>query len=208
MQTDKSRLRTRLEIILYFLFALWIFEMVAGLLLLLHRAGILTAPWAAIESLSTAVAVIVAIVGAFVAYRDTARDRHLDVADRLFQDFNSDTSIEARRVIYQELPDFSASAVKQLTHEQRTAIKRTLNTFDRAGFMIQSQWIPAKLILPWISPMVVNVWVKVGHYVNYEKDRKRDPDYYASARELVRLCYEWREKHVKRTEFTKVDHAI
>jgi len=171
MQTDKSRLRTRLEIILYFLFVLWILEMIAGLLWLLWRAGILTTPWVVIESLSTAVAVMVAIVGAFVAYRDTARDRHLDVADRLFQDFNSDTSIEARRVIYQELPDFSASAVKQLTHEQRAAIKRTLNTLDRAGFMIQSEWIPAKLILPWISPMVVNVWVKVGHYVNYEKDR-------------------------------------
>jgi hypothetical protein len=169
---------------------------IAGVWLVLHLVGIQTSLWAMIESLFTAIAVVVAVVGAILVYTDTARDRHRDVADRLFQEMNSDASIEARRAIYQELPEYSEQAANDLAVQMREAIKRTLNSLDRAGFMIQSGWIPEQVILPWISPMVVKVWNKLEPYVEHEVQRRQEPDYYRAARRLARCCVEWRKKNV------------
>jgi hypothetical protein len=161
-----------------------------------------------IESLFTALAVVVAVAGAILVYTDTARDRHRDVADRLFQDMNSDENIEARRTIYQEVPDFSERAARELDEEQRAAIKRTLNSLDRAGFMIQSDWIPERLILPWISPMVVKVWEKLGPYVEYEMQSRQEPDYYEAARGLAQSCIAWRAKHRPEAQIRWREHAL
>lgn len=169
---------------------------IAGLWVLLRLLGIETDLWAMIESLSTAIAVLVAVVGALLVYADTACDRHREVADRLFQDMNADENVQARRAIYQDLPPYSEHVAQDLTENLRAAIKRTLNSLDRAGFMIQSGWIPEQVILPWISPMVVKVWAKLGPYVEHEVQRREEPDYYEAARELARRCVEWRTEHV------------
>ena len=209
MRTAGQKLRAALLTVLYAILGLGaLLGLVVGIWALVKRAGVESDLWAMIESLSTALAVVVAIVGAFLAYRDTASDRHRDVVDRLFHEMNSDESIAARRLIYQELPAFSEPALAQLTSDQRAAIKHTLNSLDRAGFMIQSGWIPAPVILPWISPMVVKLWAKLKPYVDYEAERRYEPDYYEAARALARLCIEWRAKNVPEAKVTEVPNAI
>jgi len=209
MRTTGQKIRATLLTVLYALLGLWaLLGLIVGIWALVKRTGAQADLWLMIESLSTALAVVVAIVGAFLAYRDTASDRHRGVVDSLFQDMNSEESIAARRLIYQELPKFSEPAVGQLTSDQRAAIKHTLNILDRAGFMIQSDWIPAQVILPWISPMVVKLWAKLEPYVDHEADRRYEPDYYEAARALARLCIEWRARNVPEAKVTEVADAI
>ena len=209
MGTTGQELKTIFLAALYALLALGaLLGLIVGVWALVKHTGVEYDLWTMIESLSTALAVVVAIVGAFLAYRDTASDRHRGVVDSLFQEMNSDESIAARRLIYQELPRFSEPVVEELTLDQRAAIKHTLNTLDRAGFMIQSNWIPARVILPWISPMVVKLWDKLEPYVDHEANRKNEPDYYEAVRELARLCIAWRKKHVPEAKVTEVADAI
>jgi hypothetical protein len=200
-----GRCRTTLLIALTALSGLCALVGIVGVWFMLRHSGIQVDLWAMIESLFTALAVVVAIVGAILVYADTARDRHRDVADRLFQDLNSDESIAARRLIYQDLPP---SVEDPLNEVQRAAIKHTLNSLDRAGFMIQSRWIPEHVILPWISPIVVKLWAKLEPYVDREIERKKEPDYYRAACRLAIRCVEWRKKNVPGAQVEQVDDAI
>jgi hypothetical protein len=64
------------------------------------------------------------------------------------------------------------------------------------------------MIMPWMNPMVVKAWTKLEAYVDYESQRRGEPDYYRHARELAERCRAWRAKHLPDAEITWIDDAL
>ncbi len=178
---------------------------------LLHIIGIKADLWAMIEALSSAVTVAALIGGGYIAYRELdelSSSRYIDVSNKLFEELNSTENIAARRWVLQNMPDDPAEGLPALAPEDRDTVKRVLNSLDHIAFLTQSGWIPEELIMPWMNPMVVKVWAKLGPYVIYESQRRREPDYYEHARKLAERCVVWRAKNVPDAEVTWVDHAL
>ncbi len=177
----------------------------------LRAAGIETDFWAMTEALSTAVAVAAIFVAGYVAYRELdeiANSRHLEVADRLFEELNAPENVEARRWIFRHLPADPAQGLADLSSEGRDAVKRTLNSLDRISFLTQSGWIPEESIMPWMNPMVVKAWIKLEPYIAYESQRRLEPDYYEGVRRLAERCLDWRAKQLPGAEITWLDDAL
>ena len=178
-------------------FVVW----VGGLLmvwLVLAALKVETGFWPMLEALSTAVTAAAVLGGGIVAYRELdelSSARHLDVADRLFQELNSPENVDARRWVYLNLPDDPEQGLAMLKPNGRQAVKRVLNSMDRVAFLTQARWIPEETILPWMSLMVVKSWEKLGPYVEYERARRGEPDYYRSVGELAQRCQGWRAVH-------------
>jgi len=194
--------------------ALGFFCWLAGLLgvwWLLRVAGVRIDPWAMIQTLSSAVAAAAVFGGGIIAYRELrelARGRHAQVADRLFDELNSPESIEARRWVFQNLPGDPRVGSSSLTSEGHAAVKHVLNSLDRIAFLTQAGWIPEELIMPWINPMIVKAWIKLRPYVDYESDRRQEPDYYAQARELGERCLAWRARNLPGVQVKWINDAL
>ena len=189
---------------------LWLVGL-AFLWLILRTAGISADFWAMTEALSTALAAATVLSAAFVAYRELNEldiSRHMQVADRLFEELNAPENIEARRWVFQHLPDDPAAGIGSLTPEGREAVKRVLNSLDRVAFLTQAGWIPEETVMPWMNPMIVKAWNKLAPYVDYESRRRREPDYYEHARRLAERCLAWRAKNLPDAEITWVDDAL
>jgi hypothetical protein len=182
--------------------------------LLLRVLGVNTGLWPMIEALSTALTAAAVLGAAFVASRELselASSRHLDVADKLFEELNSQENIEARRWVFLHLPENPADAgevISSLQPEGRDAIKTVLNSLDRIAFLTQSDWIPDEMVMPWMNPMVVKAWAKLAPYVEYERQRRHEPDYYRTAQQLAERCLAWREQHVPEARLTWVEDAL
>jgi hypothetical protein len=178
---------------------------------ILKAQGVSYDLWAMIEALSTALAAAAVFTAGFIAYRELSEissSRALEVADRLFEELNSDDNIAARRWIFQNLAANPEEGIPTLSPEGRAAIKRVLNSMDRVAFLTQSGWIEEDLVMPWMNPMVVKAWSKLRPYVAYERERRREPDYYQSASRLAERCLAWREKNVANAEITWVEDAL
>lgn len=191
-------------------FLLWI----ASLLLMWLLLQVVGSPvdfWAMTEALSTAVAAAAVLGAGFVAYRELAEissSRYLEVADRLFHELNSPDNIAARRWIFQHLPDDPEAGLRSLTPEGRDIVKQVLNSLDRVAFLTQAGWIPEEMIMPWMNPMIVKAWSKLGPYVDYESQRRHEPDYYQHARRLAERCCAWRARHLPESKITWLDNAL
>ncbi|NIV36827.1 MAG: DUF4760 domain-containing protein [Anaerolineae bacterium] len=133
----------------------------------------------------------------------------MQVADTLFSEMNSPENIEARRWIYTQLPDDPKSGIGSLTPEGQKYVKQTLNSLDRVAFLTQANWIPEKTIMPWMNPMIVKSWEKLGPWVKYERLRRtNEPDYYESAIELAERCIAWRKEKLHYTGTEWIDDAL
>ncbi len=205
----------RLTIILFIISTIvGFFFWVGGLFfiwLLLQAMGVNTNYWAMVEALSTAVAAAAVLSAGFIAYRELSEitnSRHIDVADRLFNELNSKENIEARRWIFRNLPDNPEEEIKNLSDEGRDAVKRVLNSLDRVAFLTQTGWIPDKVVMPWMNPMIIKAWMKLEPYVDYESQRRNEPDYYLHARELADRCLKWRAKNLPDAKIIWVDNAL
>jgi len=179
--------------------------------MILRLLGFAPSFWAMTEALATAVAAAAVLGGAMLAYRELSEagsSRHMAVADRLFEELNANESIRARRWIFQNLPDDPAIGLETLSDEGRDAIKHVLNSLDRVAFLTQAGWIPDDMIMPWMNPMIVKTWVKLGPYVEFESERRNEPDYYIQVRRLAAQCITWREEHLPDARITWVDGAL
>jgi hypothetical protein len=179
--------------------------------MVLRLLGFAPSFWAMTEALATAVAAAAVLGGAVLAYRELSEvgsSRHMAVADRLFEELNSSESIKARRWIYQNLADDPAVGIDALSDEGRDAIKHVLNSLDRVAFLTQAGWIPEDMIMPWMNPMIVKTWAKVGPYVDFESRRRNEPDYYAQARRLAERCLAWRREHLPDAAIIWLDGAL
>jgi len=76
------------------------------------------------------------------------------------------------------------------------------------AFLTQAGWIPEEMIMPWMNPMIVKAWARLEPYVDYESQRRNEPDYYEHARVLAERCQAWRAKHLPEAEITWVDGAL
>lgn len=107
---------------------------VAGLFVIwvvLRLAGISTSFWAMTEALSTAVAAAAVLGAGYVAYRELdeiANSRHMEVADRLFEELNSRENIDARRWVFRNLPSDPSTGIRgkdQSNHWLRFSVTRS-----------------------------------------------------------------------------------
>ena len=156
-----------------------------------------------LESLATAITAAAVFGAAYFAYKELSEiesSRYLDVADRLFCELNSSQNIEARRHIFQNLPEYSAERKENLKKEDRNAMKRVLNSLDRVAFLTQEDWIPVNLIMPWMHPMIAKSWEKLEPYVLYERKLRNEPYYYEHASELAKHCENWRQDNLTEEE--------
>jgi len=212
MNTNSYGLMT-LGIIIAFTALTFVFWVV-GLLLLwmtLKILGISTDLWAMIGALSTAVTAAAVFSAGFVAYREiseVASSRHMEVADRLFEELNSPENIGARRWIFQNLPDDPKDAIRTMTSDGQAAVKQVLNSLDHVAFLTQAGWIPDEIIMPWMHPMIVKSWNKLEPYVEYERERRNEPYYYVHVTRLADRCKSWRKKNLSDTRITWVEGAL
>ena len=178
---------------------------------LLRLVGV-SAPFLAMaEALSTALAAAGLLGAGFVAYREldeVASSRHMEVADRLFAELNSPENVKARRWVFQHLPDDPEQGLAALDETGQDAVKKVLNSLDHVAFLTQTHWIPEEMIMPWMNPMVVKAWIRLKPYVEYESQRRQEPDYYQDVRELAEHCLEWRAKTYQTAQITWVDNAL
>lgn len=212
---DKVKWQKRLTFVIILLltaagFVVWMMG-VLFLWVLLRLMGVSTQFWTMAEALSTAVAAAGLLSAGFVAYREldeVASSRHLEVADRLFAELNSPENVKARRWVFQHLPDDPEQGLASLDEEGQDAAKKVLNSLDHVAFLTQANWIPEEMIMPWMNPMIVKAWAKLGPYVEYETKRRQEPDYYSYARKFAEHCVAWRANRYHDTEITWVKNAL
>lgn len=191
-------------------FVLWIGAMM-GLGFVLHLANVASDFWAMTEALATAVAMSAVVGAGFIAYRElneNAKSRHLEVADRLFMELNAPENIQARRWVFQHLPADPVQGLVSLSNEGRDHVKKVLNSLDRVAFLTQQDWIPEDMVMPWMNPMIVKAWEKLQPYVDYECQRRQEPDYYRSVRQLAARCLAWRRQHLGDAPVTWLPDAL
>lgn len=170
---------------------------------------------ATIEAISTAVAAAAVFGAGYIAYQElseVANSRHMDIADRLFGELNSEKNIEARRRIFQNLKANPEEELAQLDAEDRDAMKQVLNSLDRVAFLTREGWIPDDLLMPWMHPMISKSWEKLKPYVEYERERRDEPYYYQHAGILAERCEAWRKENLTESEHSnkwiKVKNAL
>jgi hypothetical protein len=191
-------------------FALGMMALVA-LWAVLRGFGLSPSFWAMTEAIATAVTAATVLGGAILAYRELSEvsaTRHMEVADRLFDELNDPVNVDARRRVFQKLPDDPGTGIALLTDEDRAAIKQVLNSLDRVAFLTQAGWIPDDMITPWMNPMILKAWTKLEPWVDYESKRRNEPEYYRQVRVLAARCLAWRKAHGLSTEFTWVENAL
>jgi hypothetical protein len=179
--------------------------------LILRLVGLPSDYFAIVEALSTAITAAAVLGGGYLAYHELneqAISRYIEVADRLFAELNSSENIAARRWIFQELPQNPKEGIASLSDEGRDAVKTVLNSLDRVAFLTQAGWIPDDMIMPWMNPMIVKVWIKLEPYVDYESQRRHEPDYYEQAHDLAQRCIAWREQHLSNAKIIWLDDAL
>ncbi len=174
--------------------------------------------WAALEGLSSAATLATVLGGGFVVLaqlvesidsRKTQIAAHnLEAYNSIFDKMMTDQNIAARRWIYINLPPDPQLGLESLGDEGRRHVKLVLNSFDQLGFLLQQDLISSDAIIEWVSPFVVKVWARLGPYVDYEAERRNEPDYYEAARFLADRCIEQRQSEGYATTITEVDHAL
>lgn len=156
-----------------------------------------------LESVSSMIAAAAVFGAAYFAYQEldeVSKSRHIEVADRLFDELNSPDSIKARRRIFQKLTGDPDEDFKKLDRDDRDAIKTVLNSLDRVAFLTQSGWIPEELVMPWMHPMIFKSWEKLEPYVKYERKLRGESYYYKHAEMLAQRCIKWRKANLPTEE--------
>ncbi len=213
MSTSQGSMRGTIVIVIAIAaigFLVWIGVLLA-VWAALNTLGIPTEFWPMAQTLSSTLTMVAILGGSILAVHqlgEAASNRHLAVADRLFEELNSPENIEARRWVFRNLPADPEEGARTLTPEGQAAIKRVLNSLDHVAFLTQAGWIPDEMIMPWMNPMIVKSWNKLESYVEYESRKRNEPDYYLHARELSERCREWRQHNLPNAEITWVKDAL
>jgi hypothetical protein len=177
---------------------------------LLNLISLSNTQWSQLVSIIT-VATFAFALGAGVSIlleiSEANDSRNLGIYQDIYEKLMSSAEIEARRYIYEHLPDFQGLGAAQRDAEckkftdtaddlSRRNLKQTLNLFDYFGFLVEQEWVTADAVIGWLSPVVVKVWAKIGPLVEYERRlRPEEPDYYQSAVNLAQKCTGWRNQH-------------
>jgi hypothetical protein len=126
---------------------------------------------------------------------ESAKSRHIDIADKLFNELNLQENIKARKWVYKSMPADPKIWQANPTPEGAEAIKCVLNSLDRVSFLTQEGWIPDEVIMPWMHPMIAKSWEKLEPYVRYEREQRKEPYFYFYAEQVAKRCRNWRINH-------------
>lgn len=158
--------------------------------------------WSKIEPFFAVITLAFAGAASFIALKELSEStdsRNLGVYQDIFIKFMSNDAIEARRMLYRNIPDGPEDeriAVVMGNDELRECVKEVMNQLDYFGFLVERAWVTSDEIIGWLSPIIVKVWEKIGPIVEYERaNRQEEPDYYISAVNLAERCQKWRDKH-------------
>lgn len=160
--------------------------------------------WSIVEnitSLGTFAFALAAGILLIIELNDVTDSRNLSIYQDIYEKFMADDAIQARRYIYMKIP---TSDDKQVMidavlgdEEVKLKVKQVLNLLDYFGFLIDQDWVTAEKMIGWVSPIVVKLWDKIEPVVAYEcSQRPEEPDYYASAINLAKMCEIWRDKNL------------
>ena len=135
-----------------------------------------------------------------VELNEMTDSRNLAIYQDIYEKFMTDDAIQARKYIYMKIP---TSADNQVMidavlgdEEAKFNVKQVLNLLDYFGFLIDQDWVTGENMIGWVSPIVVKNWDKIEPVVVYECSlRPEEPDYYASAIKLAKMCRIWRDKN-------------
>ena len=162
----------------------------------------------AVEALSTALAVATVFGAGYFAIQElseASKTRYMEIADKLFNELNSEENINARKIVYQ-LGSYDPSV--GLSQDKRDAIKKVLNSLDRVAFLTQNGWIPDEVIMPWMHPMIAKSWDKLKPYVIFQRNERRESYYYEHASKLADRCFAWRKKNSIKNEVNYINDEI
>jgi hypothetical protein len=123
----------------------------------------------------------------------------------------SEENIEARRWIYVNLGDDPQAGIESIDPVGQKHVKTVLNSLDHLGFLMEQDWITAEgeeAIVKWVSPFVVKVWARLEPYISYEGQRRHEPDYYGSIRNLAERCIAWRRANLPEAEIVWLKKAL
>jgi|WetSurMetagenome_2_1015567.scaffolds.fasta_scaffold250803_2 hypothetical protein len=210
----KKNNETSTLMIYFSIIALGFLLFLGGIYLLcyfLNLSGHPTDFWVCTAALASGITAAAVLGAGFMAYKELkeiSSTRYLEVADKLFNELNSQENIDSRQWIFQNLSKDPKEGIKTLSQEGRKAIKQTLNSLDRVAFMSQAGWIPDEIIMPWMHPMIVKSWEKLESYVIYERERRSEPYYYQNIDLLVARCLAWRQKNHIELKTKWIDDAI
>ncbi len=183
-----------------------------GVWLLMRSAFNSTASfWTVVGALSQALTGATIAVGGFVAYRELSeaeKSRHIDIADKLFNELNSTENIKARKWVYKQMPCDPQQWLANPNEEGEEAIKRVLNSLDRVSFLTQEGWISDDVVMPWMHPMIAKSWEKLEAYVKLELTRRQEPNFYFYAEKVAERCRQWRIKNKLDKPTNWIDKAI
>ena len=173
---------------------------ISALIFVISLAALITASqvWENLESISAAVAAAAVFGAAFFAYQEleeVSKARHIDVADRLFDELNASKSIQARRRVF-KLRGSPEEILKNLSEEDRDAMKTVLNSLDRVAFLTQPGWVSDELVMPWMHPMIFKSWEKLEPIVQFEREKRGESYYYEHAENLAKRCIKWRQENL------------
>ena len=79
-------------------------------------------------------------------------------------------------------------------------VKMALNTLDYLGFIAENYVNVEGPLLEWMSPPIVKVWERLGPYIEDERQKRQEPDYYRSAFYIGKKCVDWRRKQGLKSE--------
>jgi hypothetical protein len=126
--------------------------------------------------------------------------RNLAIYQDIYEKFMTDDAIQARKHIYIKIPtsDDHQVVIDAVLGDEETKyrVKQVLNLFDYFGFLTDQDWVTGENMIGWVSPIVVKIWDKIEPVVEYERSqRPEEPDYYAAAIRLAKMCKNWRDKN-------------
>ncbi|MGD8402831.1 MAG: DUF4760 domain-containing protein [Anaerolineales bacterium] len=173
---------------------------ISAFIFIISLAALITASqlWENLESISAAVAAAAVFGAAYFAYQEleeVSKARHIDVADRLFDELNAPKSIQARRRVF-KLEGNPEEILNNLSEEDRDAMKTVLNSLDRVAFLTQPGWVSDELVMPWMHPMIFKSWEKLEPIVQFEREKRGESYYYEHAENLAKRCMKWRRENL------------
>jgi hypothetical protein len=126
-----------------------------------------------------AVQTIILVIAGLVAWfqlRETAKTRYLEAIVRVFEDFGSE---EAYR--YADLVLGLPTRVEDYTPAEVELATWVVRVYEKIGFLVESEMIPADYIVPLYSRRIVWTWTAVQPYVAWQIALKQSGGLYRLA---------------------------
>jgi hypothetical protein len=184
--------------------------------------------WALLEGFSSLIGLVLLLAGVFFAAREYIRQESqisFQVYEAIHSRITDPAEEAARRWIIINIQPLESSESKdewltktkekifasstgadQAIPEGQHSIKKVLNTLDYFGFVAEHYINVEGPLLEWMSAPIAKVWERIWPYVEVEREKRGEPDYYLSASYIGNKCLEWRNQ--KGLKSTIIDAGI